>query len=77
MKETKSLIGWCAVIIMLMFWAFCAWDFVTMKIQEYDRRLAALEQEARPLFVVDRYSHVYLNGKEIPIDGDEDDDQMH
>jgi hypothetical protein len=58
--------------IALAFCVFVAWDAVTVKMHVYDRRLSALEQEARPLFVVDKYSSVYLNAEKVPWD-DEDE----
>lgn len=54
--------------IALILGIFFAWDTITTKFHAYDRRLSALEQEARPLFVVDKYSSVYLNAEKVPWD---------
>lgn len=68
-NEIKSIIGWGAFVIMAFFTLFCGWDYMTTKLENYERRIAALETkfetEARPLIIVDKYSSVYLNGKEV------------
>jgi len=64
-NEIKSIIGWIAFLVLLFFSLFCAWDYVSTKFAGYEKRLVALEQEARPLFIVDKYSSVYLNGEEV------------
>ncbi|MBN2060725.1 MAG: hypothetical protein JW882_09955 [Deltaproteobacteria bacterium] len=46
---------------------FIAYDYVSSNFREYERRIAALEAEARPLFVVDKYSTVFLNGEELSL----------
>ena len=65
MKEIKSIIGWIAVFIMICFCLFCAWDYVHTKMEDHEKRIAALEAETRPLIIVDKYSDVYLNGEKV------------
>lgn len=54
------------VLVGLLF-GIMAWDYVTMTMQNHDRRIRDLEMSARPLIVVDRYSSVYLNGEPVPL----------
>ena len=61
----KTLIGWLCFVAMLGFCLLAAWDYGTTRIRDHERRIAALEREARPLIVVDRFSHVYLNGESV------------
>ena len=71
MKDIKSLIGWFAFLIMTFLCLFCIWDYVHMKMENHEKRIAALEAETRPLFIVDKFSDVYLNGEKVY---DENDD---
>jgi len=41
-------------------------DYVGTKLENHERRIAELEAEARPLIVVDKWAHVYLNAEEVP-----------
>ena len=65
MKQIRSLVGWVGFVVMLMFCLLVVWDYGTTRIRDHERRIAQLEREARPLFVVDRFSHVYLNGDAV------------
>lgn len=65
MKGIKGILGWVAVLGMLLFCLFCAWDYVTFNLRECERRILALEQSARPLFIVDKYSSVEVMGQEV------------
>lgn len=55
------------LVIIVVFFLACAYDYVSSNFRAYERRISALEAEARPLFVVDKYSSVYLNGEEVPL----------
>ena len=65
MKTGRAVVGWVGFIVMLMFCLLVVWDYVTTRIRDHERRIAALEAEARPLIIVDRFSQVYLNGEEV------------
>lgn len=65
MKTFKGVVGWVGFVAMLMFCLFVAWDYATVRIRDHERRISALEREARPLIIVDRFSHVYLNGDPV------------
>lgn len=60
----KTLIIILQAVIILC-GVFFVWDYVTTKIQDHEKRLLAMEREARPLFLVHKYSNVYLNGEKI------------
>jgi len=70
MEKIKGIVGWISVVLMVLFSLFCVWDYVTMKLENHEQRIADLEAEARPLIVVDKYSSVYLNGEEVPFPGE-------
>lgn len=60
----RDLMGWGAFLCMLVFSGVVCWDYVHTKLENHERRLTELEATARPLVIVDRFSHVYLNGEE-------------
>lgn len=65
MKKIICLIGGVGVLCMLLFCLFCAWDYVTWNLRNYEQRISALESSARPLFIVDKYSSVEVMGQEV------------
>ena len=69
MEKIKGIVGWISVVLMVLFALFCIWDYVTMKLENHERRIAELEAEARPLIIAEKYSQVFLNGKEVPNPG--------
>ena len=70
MEKIKGIVGWISVVLMVLFALFCIWDYVTMKLENHERRIADLETKARPLIVVDKWAHVYLNAEEVPFPDD-------
>jgi len=71
MEKIKGIVGWISVVLMVLFALFCIWDYVTMKLENHERRIAELEAEARPLIIAEKYSQVFLNGEEVPNPGEE------
>ena len=64
-KDIVGMIGWVGFVGMLLFCLLVARDYGTTRIRDHERRISALEREARPLIIVDRFSHVYLNGEPV------------
>jgi hypothetical protein len=61
MKDLRTII----TVIVVCFGLFCAWDYVSFNLRQYESRIAALEASARPLFIVDKYSMVQVDGHEV------------
>ena len=61
----KNIIGWVSVLLMIVLIGFVIWDYVFTKLENHEQRIDELENTARPLVIVDRFSHVYLNGEEV------------
>ena len=61
MKDIKIAV----CVILALFRLFFAWDWVSFNLRNQERRILALEQTARPLFIVDKYSSVEIRGQEV------------
>jgi len=68
MKSNNIVVfgGWAGFIVAVVLFGFILWDHVTMRLESHEQRIRELEAQARPLVVVDKWAHVYLNGEEVP-----------
>jgi hypothetical protein len=65
-RKAATLSGWLAFMLAVLLFAFIVWDYVSTRLESHERRIRELEATARPLVVVDKWAHVYLNGEEVP-----------
>lgn len=71
MHKIRDSIFWLAVVFMVWFTIFCIWEYM-VRLRHCEERITQLEASARPLFVVDKYATVELNGEKLyPVQEDE------
>lgn len=61
----RDIVAWTALLAWVVFCTWCAYDWVTFNVRDLRGRVVALEQESRPLIVVDRFSEVLMCGEEV------------